>query len=112
VRLRLAVVDVEDKIHVRRAEDTDDFDEDEDEDENENENENEDEDEDENEDEEANIQSSQVRRARYTEMVDWEQEAKQKRQLENHLYAEVSSQDEYDYPFPSSYPAKISQVIE
>jgi hypothetical protein len=102
VRLRLAVVDVEDKIHVRRAEDTDDFDEDEDEDENENENEN----------EEANIQSSQVRRARYTEMVDWEQEAKQKRQLENHLYAEVSSQDEYDYPFPSSYPAKISQVIE
>jgi hypothetical protein len=100
VRLRLAVVDVEDKIHVRRAEDTDDFDEDEDEDE------------DENEDEEANIQSSQVRRARYTEMVDWEQEAKQKRQLENHLYAEVSSQDEYDYPFPSSYPAKISQVIE
>jgi hypothetical protein len=104
VRLRLAVVDVEDKIHVRRAEDTDDFDEDEDEDEDENENENE--------DEEANIQSSQVRRARYTEMVDWEQEAKQKRQLENHLYAEVSSQDEYDYPFPSSYPAKISQVIE
>jgi hypothetical protein len=96
---------------VRRAEDEDDFDED-DFGEDENLDEDVDEDVDEDEDEEANIKSSQIRRARYTELVDWEKEAKQKRQLEDHLYTEVSSQDEYYYPFPSSYPAKVSQVIE
>jgi hypothetical protein len=77
VRLGLAMIDIEGKLCAE-----DDFDEDFDE------------------YEAANIQSSQVRRADYSEIIKWEQEAKQKQELENHLYVEMSTQDECDYSFP------------